>query len=285
MIQRLRELFALMLDGNREYMNPSAFFDAMAKFKPSTMLVKGVQNDYYELWVSFLDAIEAGLKEVLPKDHPLMEELRTTFYGRAEENLMYSEGDSEIIKASETTFGVVNIDSKDGELYKAFRNCQSLTIDEYLPDGGQPTQAKIEVKLMEPPKVLSFYINRLTYDLKTKRATKNNGVFQFDEVQHSHHFPRKFNWTNSTRIPKPPPSTTSTSRKDSRSSPEMKSIASTASSNAEIAIAPNRTKCLMAPSNCYANPRTACSARCLLTISCSSIRNHRSIRTCCCPLS
>jgi hypothetical protein len=29
------------------------------------MLVRGVQNDYYELWVSFLDAIENGLQSVL----------------------------------------------------------------------------------------------------------------------------------------------------------------------------------------------------------------------------
>jgi hypothetical protein len=28
------------------------------------MLVRGVQNDYYELWAAFLDSIESGLKKV-----------------------------------------------------------------------------------------------------------------------------------------------------------------------------------------------------------------------------
>lgn len=114
----------MMLEGNRSYVNPAAFFESMSKFKPSTLLVKGVQNDYYELWVSFLDAIEAGMKEVLTDPaHPIIESFKGMFYGRAEENLMYSDGDAEIIKASETTFGVVNLDSKDGELYKAFHKC------------------------------------------------------------------------------------------------------------------------------------------------------------------
>lgn len=72
MIQSLQELFSCLQAGNRQYVSPQAFFEALAKYKPSTMLVKGVQNDYYELWVSFLDAIESGLKEVL-KDSPLIQ--------------------------------------------------------------------------------------------------------------------------------------------------------------------------------------------------------------------
>jgi hypothetical protein len=34
---------------------------------------------------------------------------------------------------------------------------------------------------LEPPKVLSFYVNRVTYDQKLKKVVKNNGVFQFHE--------------------------------------------------------------------------------------------------------
>ena len=64
-----------------------------------------------------MDAIESGFKEVVGD----IEQLKSIFYGRAEENLMYFDGEAEIIKSFETLFGVVNLDSKEGELYKAFR--------------------------------------------------------------------------------------------------------------------------------------------------------------------
>jgi len=41
-----------------------------------------------------------------------------------------------------------------------------LNIDEYISDEGMKTRARIDVKILEPPKVLSFYINRVNYDIK-----------------------------------------------------------------------------------------------------------------------
>ena len=110
------------------------------------MFVKGLQNDYYELWVAFLDAIESGLMSAIDVQivdqklkidvnhidglqdkksedivHPMMIKLKKIFYGRSEETLCYFMPDNEVKKFNETVFGVINLDSKDGELYKAFR--------------------------------------------------------------------------------------------------------------------------------------------------------------------
>jgi len=41
-----------------------------------------------------------------------------------------------------------------------------LNIDEYISDEGFKTKAKIDVRILEPPKVLSFYINRVSFDSK-----------------------------------------------------------------------------------------------------------------------
>ena len=52
-----------------------------------------------------------------------MLKLKNIFYGRSEEALTYYMPESEVKRYSETVFGVINLDSKDGELYKAFRGC------------------------------------------------------------------------------------------------------------------------------------------------------------------
>ena len=54
-----------MMRSNCKYVNPTEFFESMIAYKPNTMLVKGVQNDYYELWVAFIDSIESGLHDVM----------------------------------------------------------------------------------------------------------------------------------------------------------------------------------------------------------------------------
>ena len=51
----------------------------------------------------------------------MMIKLKKIFYGRSEETLCYFMPDNEVKKFNETVFGVINLDSKDGELYKAFR--------------------------------------------------------------------------------------------------------------------------------------------------------------------
>lgn len=50
-----------------------------------------------------------------------------------------------------------------------------------MADDGSQTQATIDIKILEPPKVISFYVNRVNYDPKLKKVCKNNGVFQFQE--------------------------------------------------------------------------------------------------------
>jgi hypothetical protein len=52
-----------------------------------------------------------------------MNKLKNIFYGRSEETLTYFTAENEVKKFTETNFGVINLDSKDGELYKAFRAC------------------------------------------------------------------------------------------------------------------------------------------------------------------
>ena len=51
-----------------------------------------------------------------------------------------------------------------------------------LEDGISKTEARIEIKILEPPKVLSFYVNRVNYDPKMKKVNKNNELFEFHEV-------------------------------------------------------------------------------------------------------
>ena len=51
-----------------------------------------------------------------------------------------------------------------------------------LEDGITKTEARIEIKILEPPKVLSFYVNRVNYDPKMKKVNKNNELFDFHEV-------------------------------------------------------------------------------------------------------
>jgi ubiquitin carboxyl-terminal hydrolase 25/28 len=90
------------------------------------------------------------------------------FYGRAEERLSYTENEVEVARFTESTFGVINVDSREGELYRAFKACQQLVVDDFVLPDGQKTKARIDVKVLEPPKVLSFYVNRVFYDAKLK---------------------------------------------------------------------------------------------------------------------
>lgn len=102
------------------------------------MLVKGVQNDYYELQTSFLESIETALKEINPN---VAKEFQTMFYGESEEILSYKEKNEECVKASKTSFGSINIDAKDIDLESGFTKTRLLLIDEYETDGGYKTKA------------------------------------------------------------------------------------------------------------------------------------------------
>lgn len=54
-----------------------------------------------------------------------------------------------------------------------------MSVEDFVLENNQKTKAKIDVKILEPPKVLSFYINRVNYDVKTKQLRKNNQIFEF----------------------------------------------------------------------------------------------------------
>lgn len=128
------------------------------------MLVKGLQNDYYELQVAFLDAIEDAIKEL--KDDSLLKIYQNIFFGMSEEILSYKEKDGEASRINKTTFGSINIDAKDRDLESGFAKTRLLLIDEYETDSGEKTKAKIEQNILQAPRVLSFYINRVYYDVK-----------------------------------------------------------------------------------------------------------------------
>jgi signal-transduction protein with cAMP-binding, CBS, and nucleotidyltransferase domain len=113
------------------------------------------------------------------EQHPLMRSLSEMFYGKSEEVLTYNEADSEVCRFTKATFGVVNVDSRDGELYQAFRKCQALEVEDFETESKTKTKAHISVKILQPPKVLSFYVNRVQYDAKHKCLTKNNRLFSF----------------------------------------------------------------------------------------------------------
>jgi hypothetical protein len=66
----------------------------------------------------------SGEEKRVNEINSVMNRMKSIFYGRSEEALTYSMPDHEVKKYSETTFGVINLDSRDGELYKSFRACQ-----------------------------------------------------------------------------------------------------------------------------------------------------------------
>lgn len=70
---------------------------------------------------------------------------------------------------------------KYGDLYTALEAAQELSIDDYEYEKGKKCPAKIQLKIKQPPKILNFYINRLTFDKKTFESKKLNTSFNFEK--------------------------------------------------------------------------------------------------------
>ncbi|CAD8122883.1 unnamed protein product [Paramecium sonneborni] len=174
---KLQQLFANLQETNLQFINPIGLFEALQKYKPNTLLIKGVQNDFNELQNAFLDGIEQALKDI--GDEELKKQFSQIFYGESKEILTYKEKEEEIIKSTITTFGSISIDAQDKNLEKGFLNTRILIIDEFENDSKMKTKAKIDQIILQPPKILSFYINRVYYDPKQKQPCKNNIKFDF----------------------------------------------------------------------------------------------------------
>ncbi|CAD8089474.1 unnamed protein product [Paramecium primaurelia] len=175
---QLQLLFLMLQESNQSYINPYNLFDALQKFKPSAMFIRGVQNDFNELQNSFQDAIEQALKE--ENFEQQKKQFCEMFYGEAKEILSYKENDKEIIKFNDTTFGSISIEAADKDLEKGFLNTRVLIIDEYETENKEKTKAKIDQNIVQAPFLISFYINRVYYDPKQKQVCKNNTQFNFN---------------------------------------------------------------------------------------------------------
>ncbi|CAD8189094.1 unnamed protein product [Paramecium pentaurelia] len=175
---QLQLLFLMLQESNQSYITPYNLFEALQKFKPSAMFIRGVQNDFNELQNSFLDAIEQALKEENFEEEK--KKFCEMFYGEAKEILSYKENDKEIIKFNDTTFGSISIEAADKDLEKGFINTRILIIDEYETDNKEKTKAKIDQNIVQAPFLISFYINRVYYDPKQKQVCKNNTQFNFN---------------------------------------------------------------------------------------------------------
>ncbi|CAD8195374.1 unnamed protein product [Paramecium octaurelia] len=175
---QLQQLFLMLQETNQTYTSPYNLFEALQKFKPSAMFIRGIQNDFNELQNSFLDAIEQALKE--EDFEQKKKQFCEMFYGEAKEILSYKENDQEIIKFNDTTFGSISIEAADKDLEKGFLNTRVLIIDDYETDNKEKTKAKIDQNIVQAPFLISFYINRVYYDAKQKSVCKNNTQFNFN---------------------------------------------------------------------------------------------------------
>ncbi|CAD8205995.1 unnamed protein product [Paramecium pentaurelia] len=178
-LSQLQQLFVQLQETNNSYINPLQLFEAFQKYKPGALLIKGVQNDFNELQNAFLEGIEQALKQI--GEEELKKQFCQMFYGESKEILTYKEKEQEIIKFTITNFGSISIDAQDKNLEKGFLNTRILIIDEYETNSKDKVKAKIDQIILQPPKILQFYINRVYYDSKQKLPCKNNAQFEFPQ--------------------------------------------------------------------------------------------------------
>ncbi|CAD8101453.1 unnamed protein product [Paramecium primaurelia] len=176
---QLQQLFVQLQETNNSYINPLKLFEAFQKYKPGALLIKGVQNDFNELQNAFLEGIEQALKQI--GEDELKKQFCQMFYGDSKEILTYKEKEQEVIKFTITNFGSISIDAQDKNLEKGFLNTRILIIDEYETNSKDKVKAKIDQIILQPPKILQFYINRVYYDSKQKLPCKNNAQFEFPQ--------------------------------------------------------------------------------------------------------
>ncbi|CAD8212759.1 unnamed protein product [Paramecium octaurelia] len=174
---QLQYLFVQLQESNSSFTNPIKLFEAFQQYKPDGMLIKGVQNDFNELQNAFLEAIEQALKDI--EEEELKKSFCQMFYGESKEILTYKEKEQEVIKFTTTAFGSISIDAQDKDLEKGFLNSRILIIDEYETNSKEKVKAKVDQIILQPPKIMQFYINRVYYDPKQKLPCKNNAQFEF----------------------------------------------------------------------------------------------------------
>ncbi|CAD8133518.1 unnamed protein product [Paramecium pentaurelia] len=173
-IQKLKELFALMQSGNRNYINPCELITSLQEYKPNILTIKGEQNDYNELQLMFLDVIENSLLDL--NNDQVIQEFKSIFYGQSEENIIVN---NKVIKTTPTQYSSITIEANEENLLKAFTSSRILFIDDYEISEKVFTKALIHQNIKTVPKILQFYINRVLYDSNQNQLIKNNKVFTF----------------------------------------------------------------------------------------------------------
>ncbi|CAD8073184.1 unnamed protein product [Paramecium sonneborni] len=173
-IQKLKELFALMQQGNRNYLNPCELITSLQEYKPNILTIQGEQNDYSELQLMLLDAIENSLLDI--NNEQIIQEFKSIFYGQSEENIIVN---NKVIKTTPTQYSSITIESNQENLLKAFSSSRILILDDYEITEKVYTKAFIHQNIKSAPKILQFYLNRVFYDSNLNQLVKNNSVFNF----------------------------------------------------------------------------------------------------------
>ncbi|KAL4481086.1 hypothetical protein ABPG72_015041 [Tetrahymena utriculariae] len=129
----------------------------------------------------FTNKLEDDKKKQLMKQQKNYNPMTELFYGKVQECITYNEGNNELKKFNEYVQGIVSLEVKHGDLYKALEASQTFEIPDYELESGCKTKAKIENKFKKAPQILNFCINRLDFDRKNLRTVKLNNQFYFEK--------------------------------------------------------------------------------------------------------
>lgn len=164
-----------MHKGSLLYVDPTDLFAVLKKLYPD-VFVSGAQNDFHEVFTIILEQLEKSL--TTEDDKKFFKKL---FYGRMKVQLTDEKGKTTSTSANESgnSFNLINLSSSNKNFDNALKSFKSEIIGGYTTESGEKMKASKEINFLETPAILSFFINRVSF--QDKKLVKDSSEFDFSE--------------------------------------------------------------------------------------------------------
>lgn len=182
LVLELQKLFALMLFGKKNVVNPEAVINSMIDSQGNLVTV-GEQFDITEFSNNFFERIEEGLSINNKKEEEQKEFINNfqgLFFGKSKDFITFEWAEVTSKKEQDSVFGPINININEKDLMSGLDAFTNFIVDGYRSPNGDITAAKKRIWITKPPKILTFVLQRVIYD-KEKGLQKQTNPFYFQK--------------------------------------------------------------------------------------------------------
>jgi len=219
LIKALKNLFGLMIAGNRKFVDPTEVFSTIADSQ-GNIVKKGEQLDFSEFCINFMERVAEGLSlqesnvnkmiksnklddlcgsivlgsnqkinthYIEDKDKNCEDGINAhdlfsnLFFGLSKDFITFEWADYKTKKNQDAVFGPLTMDIEPKTLQASLDAFYNFSIDGYKCPDGEVTTAKKKCWISKPPKVLSFILRRVEYDTEAGKLKKNHSDFSFEK--------------------------------------------------------------------------------------------------------